>query len=490
MGSESEQARGDVRRQILGALLAAILAALVYQHPLPGISEEGRRLTAVLAAVATLWIGEVLPLSVTALLGPAFAVLFGVATPEQAFAGFGNPIIMLFVGSFLLARVTFKYNLNERIAYRILSLPLLENSPTRAFVFLGLTSAGISAWMSNTAVTAMMLPIAQSLLLAMVPEGQREVPRTYAAALMLIVAYSASIGGLFTPIGTPPNLIGLGLLEQATGRTITFAGWIARVLPITAAALLIMMLYMTFLFRHELETLRYDRSSMVERYRALGPWKTVEKRIAVALLLTIALWLLPSLVALVEPTTGKFLLARLPEPVVPVVVASMLFVTRDRRAPLSRPILELIDLARIDWPVIVLFGGGMCLGQMMIQTGMAKALGGALSAYIPAQGGLGLVFVVTSLAILVSETTSNTASANMVVPVVLAIAASTGADPVDLALAATTACTFGFMLPVSTPTNALAYASGYVTQRQMIRWGVILDLVGVVLLSLWFGLAL
>lgn len=479
-----------MRQQILGVLLAASLAALVYLHPLPGISEEGRRLTAILAAIATLWIGEVLPLAVTALLGPSFAVLFGVASAEQAFAGFGNPIMMLFVGSFLLARVTFKFNLSERVAYRILSLPLLGNSPTRAFVFLGLTSAGISAWMSNTAVTAMMLPIAQSVLLAMVPEGQREVPRTYAAALMLIVAYSASVGGLFTPIGTPPNLIGIGLIEQATGQTITFATWIAHVFPVTAAALLIMMLYMTFLFRRELATLRYDRAGMLERYRALGPWRTVERRVMAALLLTITLWLLPSLVNLADPSLGKFLLARLPEPVVPLVVAAMLFFVRDRSGPLSRPILDLIDLARIDWPVIVLFGGGMCLGQLMIHTGMAKALGGAISGFIPAHGGLGLVFIVTALAILVSETTSNTASANMVVPVVLAIAASVGADQVDLALAATTACTFGFMLPVSTPTNALAYATGYVTQRQMIRWGIVLDVIGVVLLSLWFGLAL
>ena len=315
-------------------------------------------------------------------------------------------------------------------------------------------------------------------------------PRTYAAALMLIVAYSASVGGLFTPIGTPPNLIGLGLLEQATGKTVSFVGWIVRVFPITAAALLLMMLYMTFLFRHEEEELRYDRLQMLERYRVLGPWRLVEKRVITAFAVTVAFGLLPSLINLIHPATGKFLLARLPEAVVPLVVAGALFLLRDQGAEPSRPILELGDLAEIDWPVIVLFAGGMCLGQLMIQTGMAKALGEALSAYVPVQGGIGLVFVVCTLAIVVSETTSNTASANMVIPVVLAIADSIGTDPVDLALAATAACTFGFMLPVSTPTNAMAYATGYVTQRQMIRWGIILDVIGLVLLTLWFGLVL
>jgi sodium-dependent dicarboxylate transporter 2/3/5 len=474
---------------MVAVLVAVGLAAAVYLHPLPQVSEEGRRLTALLVAVATLWIAEVLPLSVTAILAPSFAVLAGIASAEQAFSAFGNPIIMLFIGSFLLARATFKHHLNERIAYRVLSLGILENSPTRAFVFLGATSAGLSAWMSNTAVTAMMLPVAQSVLLAMAP-AEGAVPRVYAAAMMLIVAYSASIGGLFTPIGTPPNLIGIGLLEQATGKTITFAEWIVQVFPVTAVALAAMTAYLALIFRHERSHLVYDRSQMVARYGALGRWRPAEKRVMTALALTVTFWLLPSLVNLADAQLGRFLLARAPEAVVPLVVAGALFLVRRGEPGRDEAILDVRDLAHIDWPVIVLFGGGMCLGHLMIQTGMAKALGEALSVYLPAHGGIGLVFIVCALAVVVSETTSNTASANMVIPIVLAISASVGADPVHLAIAATAACTFGFMLPVSTPTNALAYATGWVPQRQMIRWGVILDLIGVVLLSLWFGLVL
>ncbi len=471
----------------MAILLAIGLAVLAYAFPLPDISEEGRRLTAVLAVVATLWISEALPLAATALLGPALAVLAGVATAEKAFAAFGNPIMMLFVGSFLLARATFKHRLNERIAYRVLSMGVLRNDPTRAFIFLGLTSAGLSAWMSNTAVTAMMLPVAQSVLLAMVPAGGREVPRTYAAALMLIVAYSASVGGLFTPIGTPPNLIGLGLLQQATGETVSFLAWIAYVFPVTAAILLIMMAYMAVRFRHEQGALVYDRQQMVERYAALGPWSGTEKWVVTALSVTIALWITPSLVNLVFPTMGEYLLARLPEAVVPLLIAGVLFVVSGDRGAERTPVLELRDLADIDWPVIVLFGGGMCLGSLMIHTGMAAALGKVLSSWIAADAGAWMIFAVCALAIVVSETTSNTASANMVIPVVIAVAAPAGADVVPIAVAATAACTFGFMLPVSTPTNALAYATGRVTQRQMIRWGVLLDIIGLLLLTIWFG---
>lgn len=476
----------NLRRRLLVLAFAAALAALVYAFPLPGIPEEGRRLTSVMMVVGTLWIAEALPLAITALLGPALAVLVGVASAEKAFAAFSNPIIMLFIGSFLLARLTFKHRLNERIAYRVLSMRMVGSDPTRAFIVLGLTTAALSAWMSNAAVTAMMLPIAQSLLLAMVDGDRRAAPPIYAAGLMLIVTYAASIGGLFTPVGTPPNLIGIGLIEQATGQRISFLSWVVKVFPVTFAALALMMAYFAFIFRGEKTRLVYERSTMGARYAALGPWRTVEKRVAVALLITAALWILPPLIALVHAPLGTFLSAHIPEGVAPLLVAAPLFWMAEERGSV-RPIMELDDLASIDWPVIVLFGGGMCLGQLMMQTGMAKSLGELLALYVPSGNSPALVFIFCLLAVLVSETTSNTASANMVVPVVLAVSTQVGADPIGLGLAATVACTFGFMLPVSTPCNAMAYATGHVTQRQMIRYGVVLDVVGVVLLSLWFG---
>lgn len=466
--------------------MALVFAAVAYAVPLPGISEAGRRLTAVLVVVSTLWIAEALPLALTALLGPALSVLLGVAPVEQAFGGFGNPLIVLFIGSFLLARITFKHRLNERIAYGVLSLRLVGSDPTRVFVLLGLTTAALSAWMSNTAVTAMMLPIAQAVLLAMIAGEGRAAPRTYAAALMLIVTYSASMGGLFTPVGTPPNLIGIGLIEQATGQRITFDAWIARVFPVTFFALLIMMGYFAFLFRHERDGVRYDRAQMLARYAALGPWRGVEKWVAGALLTAAALWMAPSCIGFILPVAASFVNARLPESVVPVLVVAPLFWVRSGTAD-HRPIMELRDLAEIDWPVVLLFAGGMCLGQLMLHSGLAQALGNALAGYVPTQHGPVLVFIFCLLAVAVSETTSNTASANMVVPVVMAVSARVGADAVGLGLAATAACTFGFMLPVSTPTNAMAFATGYVTQRQMIRYGVVLDCLGLLLLSLWFG---
>lgn len=476
---------GTPRSRLAVLVVALGLAALAYAFPLPGIPEGGRRLTAVLMVVGTLWLSEALPLAVTALLGPALAVLIGAASAQQAFTAFGNPIIMLFIGSFMLAGMTFKHRLNERIAYRVLSLAAIGRDPTRAFIVLGLTTAGLSAWMSNVAVTAMMLPIAQSVLLAIVGDQARP-PRVLGAAFVLVVTYAASVGGLFTPVGTPPNLIGIGLIEQATGTRISFGRWMVDVFPVVFFVLLVMLAYFVWLFRAEVRSLVYDREQMAARYAALGPWRSVERRVAFALLATAGLWIAPPTVGLVWPAAGAFLTAHLPESVVPLLVAGVLFWLRE--APGSpRTVLELRDLATLDWPVVLLFGGGMCLGHLMMETGVADGLGRLLASFVPDGHSPLLVFIFSLLAIAVSETTSNTASANMVVPVVIAVSQQAGADAVGLGLAATVACTFGFMLPVSTPTNAMAYATGYVTQRQMIRYGVLLDIVGAAALTVWFG---
>ena len=476
-------------RRVLALGLALALAALAYAFPLPGVPEEGRRLGAVLAAVGVLWVTEALPLAATALLGPTFAVALGVAPAKDAFAALSNPILLLFIGSFLIARALEKHRMSERIAYRALSLGVVRSDPLRAFVLLGLATASVSAFVSNTATTAMMLPIAQSVLAAMHGTGgdgkAAGPPPRFAAALMLLVAYAASLGGLFTPVGTPPNLIGLAQIEQATGVRISFAEWIARVFPVTFAALLAMMAWMAFRFRGELGALVYDRERMRERHRALGGWTRAQVWSTAALGLAFAGWLAPTVAGFVSPGARALLDARLPEGIVPLLACAPLFLLRTPSASGPIPVLGQRDLREIDWATILLFGGGMCLGDLMGRTGVAGAVGELVAGSVPS-GGL-LVFLCAAFAIVVSELTSNTAAANMVVPVTVAVAQRAGADAVTPALAATVACTFGFMLPVSTPTNAMAYATGHVSQREMIRSGVVLDLLGVALLGLWFG---
>ncbi|MEW6776676.1 MAG: SLC13 family permease [Bdellovibrionota bacterium] len=474
--------------------IALVLAAFAYLFPLDGIPEEGRRLAAVLAIVVTLWLSEAIPLAATALLGPALAVLVGVAPAAKAFGALANPIIPLFIGSFLLGHATFKHRLNERIAYRVLSLEILKNDPVRAFLFLGLTTAFLSAWISNTATVAMMLPIAQSVLLAMIPAsaGKDVFPKGYAGGLMLLIAYAASLGGLFTPIGTPPNLIGIGLIEQSTGYKISFLEWVVKVLPITFLSLLLMMLYMILRTRKEARSLVYDRAQMAGRYRDLGPWTAGQKWTTAMLFAAFSLWLFPPVVTLASPELGKLIEKHLPEGIVPILASAPLFWFFAPAASGNgkrEAILNLTDLGTIDWATILLFGGGMCLGDLMNQSGFATAMGQAFAAYVPAGEGVTRIFAFSIFAIAVSECTSNTASANMVIPIVMAVSKELGGDPVMPALAATVACTFGFMLPVSTPTNAMAYATGYVSQREMIRYGIVLDVLGAALLGLWFGFA-
>jgi sodium-dependent dicarboxylate transporter 2/3/5 len=477
-------------RRTLALGLALGLATLAFAFPLPGLSEEGRRLSAVLAAVGVLWVTEALPLAATALLGPTFAVALGVAAAKSAFAALSNPILLLFIGSFLIARALEKHRMSERIAYRALSLGLVRSDPLRAFVLLGLSTAFLSAFVSNTATTAMMLPIAQSVLGAMhgpaggAAKGAGPPPR-FASALMLLVAYSASLGGLFTPVGTPPNLIGLAQIEQATGVRISFGEWIAQVFPVTFATLLAMMAWMAFRFRGELGALVHARARLRARHRALGRWTRAQAWSTAALALAFAGWVAPTVAGFVDPGARELLEARLPEGIVPLLACAPLFLVRVPSASGAATVLGQRDLREIDWATILLFGGGMCLGDLMGQTGVARAVGELVAGAVPS-GGL-LVVLCAAFAIVVSELTSNTAAANMVVPVTVAVAHQAGTDPVTPALAATVACTFGFMLPVSTPTNAMAYATGHVSQREMIRSGIVLDLLGAALLGLWFG---
>lgn len=475
--------------QRLGVLaIAGLLAALAYAFPLPGIPEEGRRLTAVLVVVATLWLSEALPLAVTALLGPALAVVVGAAAASRAFAEFGNPIVLLFIGSFLLAGATFKHRLNERIAYRILSHPLVGNDLIQAFALLGLTTAALSAWMSNVAVTAMMLPIALAVLRAIIGT-RRDVPRALAAGFVLIVTYGASIGGLFTPVGTPPNLIGIGFLRREMGVDVAFFSWIALGVPVVVLTFAAMIARLLWSSSERQVHLAGVAQTIAEQRRALGPWTRGQVNTVIAFAVAVVLWITPGVMALVlgqDHPAYRAYTGALPEGVVALFAAGLLFVlpTNLRRLEFT---LDWREAVQIDWWIVFLYGGGIALGTLAFTTGLAERLGFALTSLVGVESELGLIALSALIAAALSETTSNTASVNMIVPVVIAFARSSGIDPLLPALAATMAASLGFMLPVSTPCNAIVYASGRIPLTTMMRHGIWLDLAGVIVVTLVVG---
>ena len=469
-------------RRLIGSILAPIAFIALFTLPMPGLSPEAQRLAAVLAAVVVLWVTEALPLPVTALLGASACVVLQVAPAKEVFAPFADPLMFLFIGAFILARGIFLHGLDRRVAYAVLSLPWVGARPARILLAFGAVTALLSGWISNTAATAMMFGIGLSILAALrAPGTGAELDPRYATGLMLMTSFAASIGGLATPVGTPPNLIGLGFIRSQLGVDVPFFRWMLIGVPVAVVLFLFLSAYLRAVAPAGVRELPAGADLIRRERERLGPWTRGQRSVALAFGLTVVLWITPGVVAVFAGEASPFyqsLTRRLPEGVAALLGAAALFVLpgKEGRA------ITWEQATQIDWGVVLLYGGGFALGVLSFQTGLAEAMGRGLTGLLPVEGSLGLLVASVVFAVILSETTSNTASANMVVPVVISIARASGMDPLEPALGATLASSLGFMLPVSTPCNAIVYGSGFIPLGRMIRWGLMLDLAGVVVI--------
>jgi sodium-dependent dicarboxylate transporter 2/3/5 len=434
-----------------------------------------------------------LPLAVTALLGAVACVVAGVAPAKEVFRPFADPLIFLFLGSFLLAEAIRLHSLDRRLAYGVLSLPWIGERPGRILAGVAVVCVAISAFISNTVTAAMMVAIVSGILAAVEAAADdasgRPLP-AFATSLYLCVAFAASIGGLTTPIGTAPNLIGLAFIRDQVGVQVSFLGWCAIGAPLVAVLATFAVFLLQRLFPAGVERLVGVGAYVAQERRRLGPWTLAQKSVAVAFGFTILFWVVPGLLVAIlgaDHPVCVWTSRRLPEGVVALAGAILLFmlpgdIGADGR---QRRVLRWQD-ARIDWDIILLYGGGMALGELAFSTGLAAGIGQSITGWIPSGDWSGPVLVALAavVAVVTSEFTSNTASANMVVPVVIALARATGADPLTAALAATFASSLGFMMPVSTPCNALVYGSGRVPLRAMMGSGAVIDVVGVVAVTM------
>jgi sodium-dependent dicarboxylate transporter 2/3/5 len=469
------------------AALIALLAA-----PLP-LAAPAHRLGAILAMMVALWVTEALPLAVTALIGPVLAIVFQVAPARAAFAPFADPIIFLFIGSFMLAEAMFVHGLDRRIAFGALSMKAVGKSPARILVVYGAVAAGISMWISNTATTAMMFPIGLSIV-AHLTHGRESdaISREFAMSMMLMASFAASIGGIATPIGTPPNLIGIGMLSRIAHVEISFFRWMLLGLPLvlTLFAFLAGYFYLRSVRGVTLDAGGGD--GIREELRRLGPLSPGQRNTLLAFAATVALWLLPGMLAIARLDGTRFARAysaAVPESVAAMIGAILLFLLpvswRARRFTLSWD-----EAVRIDWGIILLFGGGLAMGELAFSTGLAEGMGRGITRWLPGHSTVSLTVLFTAVGILMSEAASNTASANMIVPVAIAVAQASGVSPVEPALGATLGASMGFMMPISTPPNAIVYSSGYVPVTAMMRHGIVLDAAGflaIVIIVTGFG---
>lgn len=486
--------RFEKGRRTVGLFLAPVVAVAFLVLPM-NIPPQQQTLAGVLLGVIVLWVTEAVPIPIGGLLGVAVIVFLGVAPADDVLGPFGSSTVFTFIGAFILAQAMLKHGLARRFAFKILALPRVGQSTTGVIVAFGAITCLLSAFVSNTATVAMLLPTAIGILgvIAKILQVQGKVADDFdplrlrvGAALMLMLAYSASVGGLLTPVGSPPNLIGRGLIEEATGEKISFGQWMVMAAPICLAMFVVLAVVLITLNKPELKRIEGVSDYIAEQRAEMGNLSRAEKNTLVAFGITVSLWILPGIIALIFGNDSDVYTAvsdRLDEGTVAVFGAALLFLlpTDWEQREFT---LRWKDAAAIDWGTIVLFGTGIIFGSLLADTGLAETIGDSVAESLGLTSVVAITIFAVLLAIVVSETTSNTASAAVVVPIIIPIAVAAGVNPFVPALAATFAASFGFMLPVSTPQNAIVYGSGAVPITTMIRSGVTFDIAGAILIVL------
>lgn len=462
----------------MGLVLGPLCFVIILLSPGPAtLSMEAREVAAVAVLMALWWMTEAIPIPVTALLPVVLFPGLGVMESSAVTTNYANHLIYLFLGGFWIAVTIEKWNLHRRIALHIIRR--VGTRSDRIVLGFMLATAWLSMWLSNTATAMMMLPIAMAVVNA---EGQQSGPMSsaesrFATALMLGIAYAASVGGVATLIGTPPNAVFAGVVDRLYGERISFGGWFVFALPLALTMLVLTWLYLTRVaLKSALQDLALSADRIDVQLRDLGPASKQERRVLAVFLIVAAAWIVNGLV----DVDG---LKHVHDSTIAIAGAVVLFlIPSDLRR--GEFLLDWRTAIDIPWDVILLFGGGFALAHGFEQSGLTLWIGDQL-AFLEGLNGTLVVLGVAGVTILLTELTSNTATVSMLLPIVACLAAGAGLDPHGPMVACTLAASFAFMLPVATPPNAIVYASRRVTIPQMVRVGFWLNLLGLVLIVLF-----
>lgn len=470
--SSAEDKPGTLARVGLwaGPMIFAIMLVL---PPPEGLSQAGWRALAVIVLMVVWWVSECIPIAVTALLPLLLFPLLHVMPIRKVAEPYSEPVVFLFIGGLLIALCFERWRVHARLALMVASS--LGTKPNRLLAATMISTILLSMWISNTATTLMMMPIALGLARSIYAEG--EFQQKFASALVLGVAYAATIGGISTPIGTPPNLIALAFLERQ-GLSVSFLDWMAMAIPIVLvlapAAWWVLARTLPPSEGDVLAAQRLLRSELA----ALGPMSTAERRLIVIFAFVASAWVLrgwlntfPALSLLTDPGIA-----------IAGAVALFLMPAGDPRNP--HRMLANWDLAtKLPWGIVLLYGGGLAIAASMEATDLAAWLGQSLTVLNEWPMML-IVAALVAVTVWASELMSNTATLTSLLPIVAAVTVATGVDPRYVILPVTIAASFGFMLPVSTPSNSIAYGSGFVKQQDMFRAGWRLNVYSIVITTL------
>jgi sodium-dependent dicarboxylate transporter 2/3/5 len=448
----------NLSTSIIPGLVAAVMAGLL-SHLL-----DQSQAASITSAVATLcvfwWIFEPIPIPVTSLVPMALLPLLGVISPADVGAAYGSPLILLLMGGFLLSKGMESTGAHTRIALTVVRL-VGANEPRRLILGFMLAAALLSMWISNTATVLMLLPVALAVI------ASSSAPKALAPPLLLGLAWACSIGGLGTPIGTPPTLIFMQVYEETTGTAVSFSEWMSWGIPVVAVMVPAIALFLARQVPNDLTVALPD----------IGEWRSAEKRVLVIFVLTALAWMTRT-----EPFGGWREWLDMPmanDAAVAFCAVIAMFVSRDKT---GEPLISWEQASAIPWGVLLLFAGGITLAKGFVASGLSTQVGELLAnlALVPT------LFAIVMVAILVTaltEATSNTATTALLMPILAAASMAAHIDPLILMVPAAMSASCAFMLPVATAPNAVVFGTGQIGIQTMVRWGIWVNVLGVVVIS-------
>jgi sodium-dependent dicarboxylate transporter 2/3/5 len=452
-----------------------LFLAMQFFSPPAGMSESAYSLLSITLWMALWWVTESVPIAITALLPIILFPMTGAVDLQTTTASYGHKYIFLYMGGFMLAIAIEKWNLHKRIALNIIKI--IGTNISKIILGFMVATAFLSMWISNTATAVMMLPIAMSIVAQLQdnPNTEKNENLIFGKALMLSIAYSASIGGMATLIGTPPNLVFAGYVEETYGIEITFLQWLKFGVPIAIPLLVIAWLYLTkFAFKFKQKEFPGGKEEINRLLVLIGPMKREEKLVSSIFVLTAFCWI-----------TRSFILQEffpfIDDTIIAMTAGVLLFVVP--ASDFKKRLITWEDAVKLPWGIILLFGGGMALAAGFQITGLASWLGAQMSIF---QGlsVLVLVFVIITLVNFFTEFTSNLATTAMLLPILAPIAISLNINPYMLMVACTIAASCAFMMPVATPPNAVVFGSGYLRIPDMIKSGIWMNIISILFLTL------
>lgn len=469
----------------IGLVAGLFLFIVILLLPVPeSIPVQAMHVLAVAILMASWWITEAIPIPATALLPILLFPVLGVMSGSEVTQPYAHHLIYLFLGGFLIAVTLEKWKLHRRIALH--TIRLVGISPNRIILGFMIATAGLSMWISNTAATMMMITIGLAVLKQVIDEIESDPdlhidtsPENFhfGIALMLGIAYAASIGGIATLIGTPPNAIMVGIIENYFGQNISFLNWMLFALPLSIVMLIITWYYLThFAFVSEIDHLPGGREVIQQEIIQLGVMSPQEKSVLIVFFIVALLWITHGFIKIE-------LFKYITDSTIAMGGALLLFIIPSNLKQ-GEFLLDWKTACKIPWDILILFGGGFALAKGFTDSGLSLAIANQLNV-LQGSNMLLIIVAVTTVVIILTEITSNTATASMFLPIIAALALAMYIHPYTLMIAVALAASFAFMLPVATPPNAIAFSSRYFTIKQMAKTGIWLNLFGILLITLF-----